>query len=93
MPKVQLQLTVKPGPSVTIVSINIHGQPVALVNNRGSISLPSPGRYVVVWHFVGDEGETLGLTAEAGGNAVLSIKKSRVPSGENAGAGIARIEI
>lgn len=76
-----------------MTSIHIDGRPVPLINDVGVISLPSPGRYILVGHFAGNSGETLSITVEAKGQKVLQIKKSQVPSGENAGAGIARFDI
>jgi hypothetical protein len=86
-------VTARPGPSVTAVAINIDGIPVALVNDTGVATLISPGRYIVTWHFSGNPGEVLGITVAARGAPVLQVKKSRVPSGENAGAGIDRFDI
>jgi hypothetical protein len=89
----RVQVTVKPGPSVSTTAIHIDGRPVPLVHDQGSLNLVSPGRYIVVWHFAGNPGDSLGIFIEANGQTVLDIKKSRVPTGENAGAGIDRIEI
>jgi hypothetical protein len=93
MPTKQVQVTVAPGPSVTVVAIHIDGQLVPLVNNQGSIRLDSPGRYLLVWHFAGNSGDTLSVLVTSSGSALLEMKKSRVPVGENAGAGIARFDI
>jgi hypothetical protein len=86
-------VTARPGPSVTAVAINIDGVPVALVSDTGVATFISPGRYIVTWHFSGNPGEVLGITVAARGAPVLQVKKSRVPSGENAGAGIDRFDI
>ena len=88
----KVEITVTPGPSVTTTSINIDGSPVPLVNNKGALTLAA-GRHILVWHFGGNPGETMGIAVEAEGTSVLTIKKSRVPAGENAGAGIERFEI
>jgi hypothetical protein len=93
MATTSVQVTTKPGPSVTSTAICIDGRPVPLVHDTCSMNLASPGRYTVTWFFAGNPGTTLGISMEAHGRNVLDVKKSRVPSGENAGAGIDRINI
>ena len=93
MAKVKVKVTVTPGQSVSLVSITIDGDTVPLVNNKGAVSLESPDRYILIWHFTGNSGETLGIKVEAGGKTVLEIKRSRIPAGESAGAGIDRFDI
>lgn len=93
MPMVVVKITATPGPSVTLVGIMIDGKNVPLVNNEVTVSLASPDRYILMWHFTGNSGETLGIKVEAGGKIVLEVKKSRIPADESAGAGIDRFDI
>jgi hypothetical protein len=93
MAKLKVKVTVTPGPSVNLVSITIDGNTVPLVNNEGIVSLESPDRYILIWHFTGNSGETLGIKVETDAKAVLEIKKSRIPADESAGAGIDRFDI
>ena len=89
----KVKVTVTPSPSVSLVIITVDGSNVPIVNNAGTVSLPSSGRYILGWHFTGNSGDTLGIKVEASGKTVLEIKKSRIPAGEAAGAGIDRFDI
>ena len=93
MAKVKAKVSVKPSAGVSVLSISIDGDDVPLVAKKGTVSLESPDRYIVIWQFSGAPGETLGIEVEAAGKTVFEIKKSRIPANEFAAAGIGRFDI
>ena len=90
MSTVPVRITASPGDPVTSVVLHVDSVLVPLQNNVAELSLVSPASHILVWHFTGPEGATLGVLVESGGKPVLQIKKSRIPAGEGAGAGIAK---
>jgi hypothetical protein len=93
MTTVNLKVSASPGDTVQSYWITIHDKRLRIVDDKGAIDLEKPGKYIVVWHFIGNEGATLGIRGEVNGQTVMHIKQSKIPAGEVAGAGIARIEI
>lgn len=93
MATVTLKISVSPGDAVQSYWITVRDKRLRLVNDMAELELERPGKYIIVWHFVGNEGATLGIRCEANGQTVLQIKQSKIPAGDVAGAGIARIEL
>ena len=93
MATVTLDVTATPGDGVQSYWIAVHDQDVPMNNDQGSVDLESPGSYILVWHFIGDAGDTIGITGEVAGDSVVEVKKSVIPNGEIAGAGQARFTV
>jgi len=90
---VTLKVSATPGDTVQSYWVTVHGKRLKMTNDEGEIDLEQPGKYILVWHFIGREGATLGIKGEVDGQTVVQIKQSKISAGEIAGAGIARFEI
>ena len=93
MATVTLKISATPGDTVQSYWITVHDKRVRMVNDEGKIELEQPGKYIIVWHFIGTEGSTLGIKGEVDSQNVVQIKQSKIPAGEVSAAGIARFEI
>lgn len=93
MSTVTLKVSITPGDTVQGYWVTVQGKRLKMANDQGEIDLEQPGKYVLVWHFIGNAGATLGIKGEVDGQTVVQIKQSKIPAGEIAGAGIARFEI
>jgi len=93
MPAVSLDLTASPSDDVQSYWITVHDQPVTMNNDAGSVNLASPGTYILVWHFIGNEGATVGIQGDVNGSTVVQVKQSTIPAGQISGAGISRFSV
>ena len=93
MATVTLKVSATPGDTVQSYWISVHDKRVKMTNDEGQIELEKPGKYIVVWHFIGNEGATLALKGDVDGQTVVQVKQSKIPAGEIAGAGITKFEI
>jgi hypothetical protein len=90
---VTVNLTVSPSEGVVSYWIAVHDVDVEMVRDCGKIDLDSPGTYILVWHFIGKPGETLGIKGGVGLKTVVEIKKNMIPAGQPSGAGVARFTV
>lgn len=87
----KLQVMVKPDSDIKYYEIKVRHEedaPVTLqrVGNLSTIELATPGRYALLWYFLGPAKATLELTATAGNKNILVSYSSHIPD-NNIGAG------
>ena len=88
----RITFDVTAGSSVTAYWIAVGNDDVPLTNGKGSISLPA-GKHFLTWWFMGDSGGKLSITGKNHGRQVVTVKNSRIPSGETEGAGTKRFTV
>jgi hypothetical protein len=93
MATVNLNLTVTPSDGVRGYWLVVHDQDVPIQNDSGSVKLESPGTYILVWHFIGQAGNTLGIVGKVNDDNVVQIKQSTIPDSQQAGAGMQRFSV
>ena len=66
---------------------------VRLRSGKGSINLPRPGTYILTWHMEGMAGASMNIVGKIGPVTVVEVKETKIPDGEESGAGIRRFSI
>ena len=89
---VKLLFAVTASSGVEGSALFVDDQNVPLNNGKGSLSLPA-GDYILIWHFVGDAGETIAITGKSNGQTVVEVKKSTIPNGAVKSGGLRRFSL
>lgn len=78
---------VKPSDGIKGFWIAVGEKDVPLVNGRGFIDLKAGEEQILVWWFVGNAGQSVGITGTLGQETVVEVKESKIPQGRTQGAG------
>ena len=93
MAQVALALSVTPSAGVRAFWLALDDVDVVMTDNKGSVTVDSDAKHILVWHFIGNSGDTLAIEGQVAGRTVVKIKQTTIPPGEQAGAGTVRFGI
>ena len=93
MPMVTVKFEVTPSSGVTTYTLSVGRRPVPLSNGKGSIRLAKSSKHYLLWWFQGTEGSKISIKGTQAGDTVVEVKNSRIPPGEDEGAGAKRFSL
>ena len=90
----KVSFTVTPSSGSVRYWIAVGNDDITLVNGKGSINLETGRKHILTWWMAGNNGDSISITGKDDQDKkVVEVKESKIPAGENEGAGIRRFQM